>query len=554
MTRDSEAVRAGLATPSPLRARSRWERPVRIASSSVLLGLALLMALASFTYPFGRDQATHGYIGLRWLEGAIPYRDTFDIKPPGVFFAHLLAFRLFGAHMGAIRVLDLCASVIPGALLLGRACHDPRWPRGARLHHLALTASFHALLYFGTFDFWCTAQSETWCNLVSCLAIGGAAAADRKRVASVALMQGVAAAGMLLFKPPALVISLACIAFVLHALRAGTWRATSTIWLRFAANAALGSAAVLAPVLGYFAAHRGLTSMYEVLVITTARYARTGSSAASFIESVGEIFMAFSVFSGIPLLLVTAAVVRLRTAGVPRRTRARYRLGLTALAAAVLAVAVQRKFFLYHWVLAVPPLTFLASTALADARAAFARRRGGPGRETGLLALLAVALLGGGDGSEEALHVAALAPDYLRSGRLEAFDPAFDHPGFYGWIEYRRIAAAIARRSAPTDSVLVRGFEPQLYVLADRRYQGRHFWSLFVAGSVFSMPALYGPEDCRAFLDAPPRLVVAFNTDRPPIEDARTYEKIGYRRVDDISVFAVLERIEPPIPLERCPW
>lgn len=515
--------------------------------------LAAALALASFAYPFGRDQAAHGYIGLRWLEGAIPYRDTFDIKPPGVFFAHLVAFRVFGPHMGAIRALDLLVSVIPGALLLGRACASPRWPRAARVPLLALVAAFHALLYFGTFDFWCTAQSETWCNLVSCLAIGGAATAARGRLVRAAFIQGVAAAAMLLFKPPALLIDLACIAVALHHLEEGTWRRSLASAARFAGVAGLGAASVLGPVVVYFAAHRGLSAMVEVLFVTTARYAKTGSSAASFGESVDEVFRSLYVFGGLPVLLVVAAGLRLRDPRAPRRTKARYRLGLVALSAAFLAVTVQRKFFLYHWVLAVPPLTFLAATAIADARAAFAARRGGPAREAGLVALLVVPLLGGGAGLHEALHVAALAPDYLRSGRAEAFDPAFDHPGSYGWIEYRRVAEAIARRTTSADRVLVRGFEPQLYMLANRRYAGRHFWSLFAGGSVYSMPE-YAREDCDAFLASPPRLVVAFNMPRPDIEDARTYEKMGYRRVEDVGVFALLERPEPTPRLGQCPW
>jgi len=550
----------GRETSTPEREPARYapasQLEHRVALGALVVG-ALLFAVVSLSYPHGRDQATHGYIGLRWLEGRIPYRDTFDIKPPGVFFAHTLAYAVFGESMLALRALDLLVSVLPTGLVLAFATLPKHAVNAARTRHLVRVTAFHALTYFGTFDYWCTGQSETWCCVVASVAIHSAVTESRHTRARTAFVQGLALGGMLLFKPPAVVLVLACIAFVLHAQRPSD--RSLGAWFRlisaFVAMSAAGASLLVLPVLAYFAVHRSLGAMFDVLVVTTARYAKTGSSAASLVDSIGEIFMMFATFNGLPLLLLAGAVVRLKNTGTHESSRRRYRLGLMVFAGAVVAVGAQRKFFLYHWVLAVPALTFLAGSALADLHETIdtngKERRSLP---TQITVLALVLLLVGGDGTDNVLRVASLLPELASARKLEALDPAFVDPGHYHVNEYRTIARHVARVSSPNDDVLVRGFEPQIYLLAGRRYHGRHFWSLFVSGSVFSQPERFRDEDCRAFLSAPPKVVVAFNSDRPPIEAGPTYERMGYRKVADVSVFVVLERDgSKPLP-ETCPW
>ena len=547
-------------TSTPERAATRYA-PASLLEHRVALGAlvlaAVLFALVSLSYPHGRDQATHGYIGLRWLEGKIPYRDTFDIKPPGVFFAHTFAYAVFGESMFALRALDLLASVLPTGLVLAFATLPKDAVKAVRNRHVVRVAAFHTLIYFGTFDYWCTGQSETWCCVVASVAIHSAATESSRTRARSAFVQGLALGGMLLFKPPAVVIVLACIAFVLHAQRPhdrslGAWvRHIST----FGALSAAGVGLIVGPVLAYFALHQSLGAMFDVLVVTTARYAKTGSSAASLVDSIGEIFMMFATFNGLPLLLLAGAVVRSKSPGTTESARRRYRLGLLVFAGGVVAVGAQRKFFLYHWVLAVPALTFLAGSALADLHETIGttgtERRFLPSQVT-VLAL--VLLLVGGDGTDNVLRVASLLPELASAPKLESLDPAFVDPGHYHVDEYRTIARHVARISSANDDVLVRGFEPQIYLLAGRRYHGRHFWSLFVSGSVFSQPERFRDEDCRTFLSAPPKVVVAFNSDRPPIEAGPTYVRMGYRKVADVSVFVVLERDGSVALPETCPW
>ena len=50
--------------------------------------LAALLLLPSLFYPFARDQGVFAYAGQVILRGGWPYRDVWDLKPPGVYFSY----------------------------------------------------------------------------------------------------------------------------------------------------------------------------------------------------------------------------------------------------------------------------------------------------------------------------------------------------------------------------------------------------------------------------------------------------------------------------------
>src|SRR5215212_1087965 len=73
-----------------------------------VLGIAAALAYGwpSVLYRFGRDQALFFYIGREWLHGSVPYRDTFDLKPPGIYFLHALSIAILGPRQSSIRVFE----------------------------------------------------------------------------------------------------------------------------------------------------------------------------------------------------------------------------------------------------------------------------------------------------------------------------------------------------------------------------------------------------------------------------------------------------------------
>jgi hypothetical protein len=60
----------------------------------VFVVLALLVKLPQFLAPMGQDQGLYHTVGQAILAGAVPYRDAWDPKPPGVFYAHAAVLAL----------------------------------------------------------------------------------------------------------------------------------------------------------------------------------------------------------------------------------------------------------------------------------------------------------------------------------------------------------------------------------------------------------------------------------------------------------------------------
>src|SRR5579884_291949 len=110
-------------TPAPGPTRdspvARWKTAVRALPLADLAGLALafVYGLPTLAYGFGRDQGLFYYLGREWLAGRIPYRDAFDVKPPGIYLVYAVAIRLFGPHLWSVRLLELLGVLTAGYLI-----------------------------------------------------------------------------------------------------------------------------------------------------------------------------------------------------------------------------------------------------------------------------------------------------------------------------------------------------------------------------------------------------------------------------------------------------
>ena len=102
-------------------------KSARISTGWVLLVillafLALLNAAPSLQQIPATDSSIFQYIGERITEGALPYRDVYDHKPPLIFYLDAFGLALGGRWgIWAIELLSLCAAGLAGLALLRRS-------------------------------------------------------------------------------------------------------------------------------------------------------------------------------------------------------------------------------------------------------------------------------------------------------------------------------------------------------------------------------------------------------------------------------------------------
>ncbi len=518
---------------------------------AVDLGFAVAgvtLGLTSLGYPYGRDQGLYGYIGREWLAGNLPYKTAFDVKTPGIFFVNLVAFWLFGEHMWAIRALELVAVVIPTGLLAGYAAT----PRGERPRPglLGLGVLAANILYFGTLDFWNTAQCECWCGLFALAATTVALRSSAEGARGASFAVGLLAGLALVFKPPCLwLVAVPCALQLVRAANAGGSR------LRLAARAALclvlGGALPVLVLLAYFAQAGALLDMYTVYAVMSRHYVVAGRSVHSLREGISAYVGGTLLFKAYLAPLLTAAVVGLAAARSrgDGQTASRYATCLACMLGGSLMVVAQLKFFMYHWGAMSGVLAFTLTTVTADLSERRAARLAEGALERRVVLAVGIALVSafvfsGVQASRSAL-VARRAYYAWKDGDSRPLDELFIIPWFYSWPETKEVADYLSEVSRPGDIVAVRGFEPQIYIACRRRYGGRFFWTTFLTDRRYhpDPEALLG-EDLAAFKASPPRFVVANDFVHEGVAAAEPYERIGYVRMATLQNYVVLERGE----------
>jgi hypothetical protein len=107
---------------------SRPAAPIRERQSIwlwVLLISLFAIRLPSLAQPMGLDQSVYSYVGLRMLEGDLPYRDVWDHKPVGLHAAYAAMWYLWPDE-AVVPLADLLAAAVTALLLLRMA---PRFTR-----------------------------------------------------------------------------------------------------------------------------------------------------------------------------------------------------------------------------------------------------------------------------------------------------------------------------------------------------------------------------------------------------------------------------------------
>ncbi|MEO8056513.1 MAG: glycosyltransferase family 39 protein [Acidobacteriota bacterium] len=439
-------------------------RTTRIAiAAAVLVVLPLLLMILQFGA--GRDQGVYLVAARAMESGGLPYRDVWDIKPPGIYFLYGFARTLGGGGMTPVRALEcaaLASQIVAFALLTRRFIGSIQ----PGLWGGALAVILHAQL-----EFWHTGQPESFGGPVLAWALVLASTSGRhRRAGRLAAGALFGAAGLL--KPP-LGGALVSTALIL------AWREARSEPdrpLRAAASVgstlALGAILPVAATLAWFGLRGGLPDMAEVFRDFVPRYTALAFRADQ-LPSLA--FRAFTEWLFRFSSVIPAGIALLLWRREPDE-EGRWGLALIAgvLAPQILGIALQAKFFEYHYGAALPFGALLAGWGAARGLEVF---RGPVSR--GIGAGLLILLMQARPESRPPFldHcVRRLRAAISGSERIAILD-ALQSTGEVDAAANRE-AAAWLRRASPRDArVFVWGYEPVIYEDCGRLPASRYVYN-----------------------------------------------------------------------------
>jgi hypothetical protein len=503
--------------------------------------LAMLLGAPSLWFPLGRDQGLFFYVAREWmLRGQLLYRDVWDHKPPLVYLIYMASMGLFGVHPWAIRIVEFLIGVPLLAFFASRLAQvEGEAPPPGLFGACWLGA---ALSYYGYFNFWDTAQCEMWSALFATMGIANALRGrDARRGAA---LGGALSAAALFTKPPVVFFVITCLGAVVWRARAAEDPRRNVI--RNVLGWAAGGAAVSAFVLGYFAARRALAPMLDILVGANSVYLANERSFDSLLGT----FIATT--DRLASLEPFAAVFVLVCAGAPfvgyatgdRALAGRYVLPASLALSSWGAVALQQKFYDYHWGTILAAGAVFAGTLYTDITRLAARRENRVFAPVVFLTLATVFYVGSGPPFRAWANTAARTVGYL-GGDLSPgeFARTFDIPFFYSNYDADLTGRWLREHASPGDTLVVRGFEPEIYATSGLHFTGRFFWTSFLTMStrVYRRDE-YLREDYEAILKEPPRFAVTLAGATDGVDSPVWFERSGYVRRVQVGYFVVLER------------
>ncbi len=295
------------------------------------LGLfTLLVGLASLTWPFAWDPGIFTWVGDIIRHGGLPYRDAWDAKGPFAYYAYALVQRSEIPVMWPVRLLDL-AFVTAGAVAVAAIVR--RFVPG---NAGVLTAFFLVLTHYST-DFYNTAQPDAWIAAISAIAMAALLRPDLHRRPGLAAVAALLLGAGLLQKPTfAIWLPLPALAIMLGA-RPIAWR------LLVAALLSIVTLVPAAVAAAWFHSRGALPQLIEGYLSLNLELSRnlTGSVWRAAAWSLVRAQVT-------PLGLALPAAV-LGVAWLWKSDRRSSLLLLAWAAGAWVAVAAQRRFFIYHW-------------------------------------------------------------------------------------------------------------------------------------------------------------------------------------------------------------
>ncbi len=442
------------------------DKKERLHSGPLVLTLGLVLAmglgLISIHVPFGRDQGVSAYVAEVMARGGLIYKDVYHFNLPAIFFTYGLAARL---PLSLVEAVNLVHLVFTGLTYLA--------VYAAARTMLRPLASAFASIFYGGFAvvmytaYWDVAQKESLACLPLSLALlfflksvpgedNGESAGIK--IVAFAFLAGLFSGFAAQYKPTLGIVVLVCIQVALARRRQKPGPITAIL------ATGAGFALSFLPLLIYLVSTGTLSAMLESVIRFGGFYG--GQKYGGLAETISNVIQSLIKWAIDWRFLAVLAGASLALDG---RSSVRLRVALVFAALLLLQIVIQMKFFTYHWIPLLLPLSVMsawgAAALLSSISLGSSRTRAS---RLALLALLA------------ALFIGSLNPDSKRYYREYLYDAGkIERNNFlaaYGkWgggdicqMAAEAVSEYVSGHSTPSDGVLVFGLEPALYLMMNR--------------------------------------------------------------------------------------
>lgn len=450
----------------------------RVLPYAATVLVVLAVGLPTMILPFWSDTAIFSTVGKAISEGRFPYVDAWDQKPPSIYLIYAVAIHGPFRLIGNVRAFDLAWISVTVVLLiaLGR-----RW---WSLRAGVIAGLTYGIVYFTISTWTQLAQPDSFIGLPIVLALLLHTEARGRWWPLV--LAGVALGFAFQLRA---IMALLIPFFPLPALLAAPRRSRFSLWFRDMVWIGVGFAAFQAVLVIYLIVGGAFGEFVAATRFSTG-YTRLGGpwqgpEGPTMNDYLNTLRFSFLTWALARLVLtLPAAIGGIYGAFFARDRRCQQMLLIVVLAYA--GIAIQAKFFWYHYGYMLPFLALLAGWAWDRA---IARLRASQPRPIayGVIGVLAGLLL---LGTPEVLdHGIRQWKDYVRYYAHPAEREQF-YAGFGGYPESREAAWYLQQHTAPDDQIYVWGYDPLLYLLSGREQANRFVYA-------FPMMSDWAPPEWR---------------------------------------------------------
>ncbi|HTI01810.1 MAG TPA: hypothetical protein VL752_12765 [Acidisoma sp.] len=438
----------------------RTEAVSTVASNRLVEGaflvagiLTAIYAVTSLALPFGWDQGMMASVGSSWVHGGVPYVTGWEIKGPISFVPYALAQLLFGPTMWGVRIFDVLMSAAASCVFYAGIRSLTNWQVGA-------WATIGFYYWIASAGWFYTAAPDPWAGFLCVMAIVPLVATNKALSGWRLLLSGFLIGCIGLIKPLYLLAGIAPLLSVALVPRlTGKRRAGLAFVL------AIGAAAPIMAMYGYLAWRGGLSQVIEAHILyplSTYAHVSVGTTPVQ----------GFANFFARPTVALMTPFIGLGIWEFRKQPQLLWPV-LGWLAALLVIVVAQGKYFPAHWLPVYAPLVFLA--ALGAHALARDDRKAGASR----IVAFGAALM---------FTVQVCAPPFYDATKCiyyldmkhapDRYYASFEFFHVYNAEDERAAASYIAGRTSPEDGVFIWGNDATVRYLANRPNPSRFTYEM----------------------------------------------------------------------------